>query len=292
MVDLVIQKEDKEKKKDPLWIKYLNYRIKNNKNFLGIIYGQTGSGKSWSALSIGEMLNKDFGIDRVIFYGRELMKLINSGSLPDRKGIAIVWDEAGISLGSREWQSLANKMLNYLLQTFRHRCFILFFTCPYSDFLDSQTRKLFHAEFKTASINYKTRKVKLIPKLLQYNSELKKFYKKFLRVVIKGEVYPIAEWHIKSPSKHLIDDYEQKKNEFTKKLNERIESQLDKLELKDQSKSRKPLTALQEKIKGCWEQGILTQAAIGEELGKKQPDISVNEMYMRNKGYHKPKSVI
>ena len=139
------------------WVRYIKQRTRQNKNFLFIISGQTGSGKSWSGLSIGEMVNKDFDVGRVVFRGKELMVLINSKA-PKKKGTFILWDEAGIDLSNRNWQANANRMINFLMQTFRHRCFVLCFTAPYSDFIDKSTRKLFHAEFRTISIDFKKRK--------------------------------------------------------------------------------------------------------------------------------------
>lgn len=282
MVDLVVRNPQI---KEYLFVKYIRRRIEQNKNFLGIITGQTGSGKSWSGLSIGEMLDKDFGIDRVIFRGTELMELINSDKLPKRKGIVILFDEAGIDLSSRSWQSMTNKLLNFLLQTFRHRCFVLLFTTPYEDFVDSATRKLFHSELKTVSIDFGKKTTKIKPMLLQYNPELKKFYKKFLRVATGHGALPLKEWNVPAPSKKLVEEYERKKNVFTSQLNKGIEFELKKLSgFGDQ----KPLTELQKRIKECWDKGILMLKDISASIGKSIGQISINEGYMRRKGYAKP----
>lgn len=265
-------------KKEYSWIKYIRYRIRRNKNFLCMIAGSTGSGKSWTALSIGEMLDPDFCIERVIFRGKELMNLINSGKL--KKGSVIIWDEAGIDLSSRNWQSVTNKMLNYLLQTFRHKCFILFFTCPYMDFLDSQSRKLFHAEFTTLSINVNSEKVKIKPLLIQYNAKNGKFYYKFLRVIPKGEgVRPIKWWEVPAPSKELIEAYESKKGAFTKSLNEQIETELNNLE----DKGKKPLTEVQEEIVKDLIKGLTVQA-IADKRGISSQAINKNIFALRKKG--------
>ena len=158
------------------WINYIHNRIKNNKNFLATLTGKTGSGKSWSALSMGEMLDKDFNIKRIIFKAEDLMDLINNGNL--KRGSVIIWDEAGIDLSNRNWQSNINKMLNFLLQTFRHKNFILILTVPYQDFLDASSRKLFHADIETVSIDKREKRVIVKPKLLQYNPGMKKWYRK------------------------------------------------------------------------------------------------------------------
>ena len=217
--------------KDYSLVRYIHKRIKNNKNFLCTITGPTGSGKSWTALSIAELLDPEFTVDRVIFRGRDLMKLINEGNL--KPGSVIIWDEAGIDLSNRNWQSLTNKMLNALLQTFRHKNFILFFTVPYHDFIDVSSKKLFHADFETQRINKNKGEVVLKPKLLQYNSNLQKWYRKYLKVSQNGAVVKIRRWKVPKPSDELILKYEEKKNEFTIGLNKDIGKQLQKLDPKD-----------------------------------------------------------
>jgi hypothetical protein len=209
-------------------IRYIHRRIKNNKNFLCTITGPTGSGKSWTGLSIAELLDPDFDSTRVVFKARELMKLINEGNL--KPGSVILWDEAGIDLSNRNWQSVTNKLLNALLQTFRHKNFILFFTVPYHDFIDSSTRKLFHADFQTQKINKNQEVVIIKPKLLQYNSNLGKWYRKYLKVSQNGSIVKVRKWAVPKPSDKLIQDYENRKNQFTHILNTDIDIQLLKLD--------------------------------------------------------------
>lgn len=216
--------------KDYSLVRYIHRRIKNNKNFLATITGPTGSGKSWSGLSMAELIDPNFTIDRVIFRARDLMKLINKGEL--KPGSVIIWDEAGIDLSNRNWQSVTNKMLNALLQTFRHQNFILFFTVPYHDFIDSSSRKLFHADFETQKINKNQKVVIIKPKLLQYNSNLAKWYRKYLKVQINNRMVKIKRWSVPKPSDALIKAYEEKRKSFTKDLNKDIDKQLLELEPK------------------------------------------------------------
>lgn len=222
---------EENKQKQYSMIKYIHRRIKNNKNFLVTITGPTGSGKSWTGLSIAELLDPDFNIDRVIFKGKELMKLINTANL--KPGSVILWDEAGIDLSNRNWQSVTNKMLNALLQTFRSRNFILIFTVPFSDFVDASSRKLFHADFETQRINKALKEVVVKPKLLQYNPNLRKFYRKYLKVSSKGKLIKIKRWGVPKPSDELIKVYEAKKILFTTDLNADIGKHLEKLEGKE-----------------------------------------------------------
>lgn len=224
-------------KKEPYWITYIRRRIANKKNFLCLIYGATGSGKSWTALSIAHQLNPDFNPNRIIFGLKGLMELINSKeSFPE--GTCFVWDEFQIGAGNREWQSLANKLLNQLLSTFRHKRYILLITCPYADFLDSHARKLLHCEMEITGIDYNESKTKVKPMLLQYNSRMKKWYYKYLRVATGKGAAPVRLWRVGKAPQWLIEEYELKKTSFTSKLNKSIEEQLDKLEQKALPKTK------------------------------------------------------
>lgn len=267
-------------KGDPYWIKYINGRIARKQNFLGFIGGPTGSGKSWTGLSICEMGDPEFGPERIITDMKSLMNLINSGKL--HNGSYILWDEAGIDISSKNWQALTNKLINFLMQTFRHQRLVLIFTSPYLDFIDASTRKLFHAEFTTDKIKYKENKCRIKPQLIQYNPKYRKFYYKYLRVKVPGRgAVPLKYWSVPKPSKWLIDEYEKIKKSFTSKLNKDIEKQLDDLEKAKNPDYRKPLTPLQKKS--------ITLMAKYDDIKKvaKEIGISVKTAYFHVSVAHK-----
>ena len=257
---IIIYKDPKQKVGNS-WIKYFLTRIKQNKNNLIVITGKTGSGKTWSAISVCEMLSKEngvpFGIDNIVFTLRDLMALINSDKLV--KGSSMIFDEPQISISSKEFQSEANKVFSYLMSTFRHRNLSLFFCTPYEDLLDLSTRKLFHTKFTTLSINKNESKVILRPVTLDYNSQQKKFYEKFLRVAYKEEeedeytTHKLTSWGVPKPSPEMIKLYERKKVDFTSELNQDIQQRLEnyhhlqkeKYKIKDE---RRPLTDKQERV--------------------------------------------
>jgi len=219
------------------WVTYIKGRIKRHKNFLGFISGQTGSGKSYCSLRIGEECDPKFDISRVVFSGIELMTLINSGKL--KRGSCIVFEEMGVEANNKNWNSTTNKMLNFLMQTFRYKGFIIIMNSPFMDFVDSSTRKLFHAEFSTVNINLDTKEVVLKPHLIQYNSRQQKFYYKRLKVVSNGMKMPIDYWNVGLPSKELLENYDEKKNAYSDKLNKKIMDELQKAANPDANKEDK-----------------------------------------------------
>lgn len=265
------------------WVEYIRQRVmEKNKNFLFIIVGPTGSGKSWASLSIGEMVDPEFGMDRVVFKSSDVLDLVNSGTL--KRGSFIDWDEAGIDLSNRDWQKRSNKVLNFLLQTWRHKGYILCLTVPYADFIDLASRKLLHAEFSTVSINQQKQTCRVKPKFLQYNSDLKKWYRPYLKVIKKDiGIVKIKRWDIPKPSKELINKYEAKKDIFTSRLNKEIGDSL-RRGIGGGNIFLKPLTDYQNKILELWNEGVFVGKDICEKLGSMPSKVSENISWMRGKG--------
>jgi len=244
------------KNPDKYWIKFIKQRLstKVRKNFLGFISGQTGAGKSWASISIGESVDKNFNINQVVFSGIELMELINSGKL--KRGSVIIFEEVGVELSNKNWFSLMNKTINYLVQTFRSMGFCLIMNSPDMDFVDSATRKLFHAEFQMVGIDYETEEGRLKPQYIQYNGRLQKFYYKYLRVNNKGSIQPVKKWLVPKPSQPLIDAYELKKKEYQDKLYARLHSELIKDEEKNDPNRKNKLTDLQQEVVDMMKSGM------------------------------------
>lgn len=204
--------------------------VRRNQNFLACWTGQTGSGKTYGAMAHAEWQSErigvPFNIDNVVFSFKELMDLINSGKL--MRGSHIVYEEAGVTYNSREWQSMSNKLLNYLMQTFRHRNYVMYFTMPDFDFVDKTARKLFHCRFETNEINYRRKIVYVKPLMLDVAQGYGKQYNRYMRFDVKGRLtgVPVKRLGIRLPTKGLVDDYEAKKKCFTDQLNEQIVSGL------------------------------------------------------------------
>jgi hypothetical protein len=223
------------------------------------------------------------------------MNLINKGEL--KSGSCILWDETQIDLNNRNWSSVMNKLLNFLISTFRHRNFILIFTSPYTDFVDTATLKLFHANFQTFKLDLRTNTCILKPKFLQYNSENKKFYRKYLKVGFDAGKIKLKRWRVEKPDQELIDKYEKKKLEFTSKLNEEIEQKLIQLykeenpqiisKVYDPNAQRKPPSKIQKQVFDLWTQGIFRTEEIAKRINRLIPQAYKCESELKRKGYSK-----
>ena len=247
------------KTKSPRFFKYIKWRVEKQKNFLCTTIGETGGGKTYTDLKAMEILNPDKTpkeiIKNVAFTPIEFLDRLNSGEL--QKGDCLTWDECGIGLSAKEWQSVSNKLINYVLQTFRHLNLIVFFNTPSFSFIDASSRRLFHSIWITMGINYTTNKCEVKPLLLQTDPKKGKIYFKFLRSDDeKHGLIPVKRIYFSLPSKELRNLYETKKQAFTTKLNKSIYEELQEVEAKRGRK--KELTEHQQHILDLLNKGYTT----------------------------------
>lgn len=210
-------------------------RFQKNQNWLCLIVGGTGSGKSWSAIKLGEVLDPDFSIENICFYPEELLKLIKAGEL--KKGAVIVYDEAGITFGSRDFYTDINKALSYTLQGFRAFNYGVIFTTPSASFIDVHARKLFHNILETISLSYVNKYCVVKWKDVQHNPILDKTYYKYPRVKRGNRIKVIKSVKIYKASDKLLKDYEEKKMRYIKHL---IKSSLE--DVKREELKKHPIT--------------------------------------------------
>jgi hypothetical protein len=191
-----------------------NRLFKLNKNWLGVVCGGTGSGKSYSAIKLAEEIDPNFNIDQIVFSGEEFLEILTSKKL--KRGSCIIWDEAGVGIPKREWYTISNKMINYVLQTFRYENLAVIFTVPTLKFIDSNSQKLFHCYIETMRIEHEKKKVISKVKRMIYFAQRDKTYYMFYRngnSVITEHAFGLA-------SKKILEDYEKKKSKWAFELKE------------------------------------------------------------------------
>ena len=200
-----------------IFVAYIKKKIKQNKNLLVCCVGGTGSGKSYAVLSLANQIDRNFSIDRVLFTYTDLINISEYKSYPP--GTVFIFDEASAeSFQARDFMSKKNKNLSALLQTFRNRNYIIFFTSPNLKFMDKQARTLIHMTLETDKIFYDVDMCRLKIKYVVVNPLTGSVY--FMYPVWKIEDQPIRVTRITvpKPPQDLIDEYEIKKREYQKKL--------------------------------------------------------------------------
>jgi len=218
-------------KEGEFFLKWMENRlIHSNKNILSAELGSTGSGKSYRDLRKAELwyqyhFNEEFPMKNICFGVANVMELLSRGNL--RKGEVIIVEEAGVNLGSRDWQSRVSKMFNYVLQSFRSMNLALFMNLPYLSMLDSQARKLLHYYAESSSIDEENKINICKPFFLQVAQSSGKPYRHYPKVKMNGRNVKLKKFGWSMPSKYIVDAYEQKKREYLQKLTTDYSEKLD-----------------------------------------------------------------
>lgn len=215
------------------WITFAKRQVYKKNNCINSIWtGAPGSGKSWGMLSWFSLIDPDFTLDNNWFFkASQLMRAIKRGDYP--KGKMWGYDEAGIDCHNLRYADELNKGINAFLQTSRHRNYIFAFSVPYMSLVSKGVRVLMNANFRADGYNNKDQTI-IFPRVLEYNGELDKFYKKRLLVKTKTGFDYCSRILLPKPPKKLVIEYEKIKKEFTGDLFENIADKMEQFELKQQ----------------------------------------------------------
>jgi len=186
--------------------------LEYNLNAIAVWVGPTGSGKSYSALRLAELVDPEFVLAHLAFSAENFLDLVNE---PDLKpGSVIVWDEAGLGMPAREWQSVFNRSVGYVLQSFRFKRIALFMTVPDQAFIDAQARALFHYYFECVSIDRAFSRVIAKPFITEHSPRFGKDYMKYPRIRLPTGTVKMGSVAFELPSKELRDHYERKRKDY------------------------------------------------------------------------------
>jgi hypothetical protein len=272
--------------------KYFDNRFKNNKNVLGVSLGGTGTGKSYRDLRIAELwykyhFKKEFPVKNICFGVLEAMKLLSGGEL--RKGEIIIFEEAGVNMGSLDFQNKVSRMFNYVLQSFRSMNIGILFNLPYLTMLNKQARMLLHFSMESAGVDPKQKKNYCKTKFHQVNQTTGVIYKKYLRTKVNGKIRKVKKMEYTLPSEYLWKAYERKKDFFLTTLTDKNVNELKKAEKDYNEKMKiKPLTQIQKEVYDLTWQGKNPQQ-IAEMRERNARSIYDSLKLILKKGYSLPK---
>lgn len=230
---------------DPV-VYYVQNRFSKNQNWLALVVGSTGSGKSYASLRIAEKCDPTFSIDNVVFSAHELMTLLNSGKL--KKGSIIVFEETGVGLDAKRWNSVINKLMNHVLQTFRFMNIGIIFNTPSQNYMDKSSRQLLHFLFETLNIDHEKKVCYLKPLEVYNNPRTGDIWTRYLKVVTPNGNFTAKKYRVGLARKELLDAYEQKKKEFSDKLNKSVERELQARMGRPVQEESKELTEMEQTV--------------------------------------------
>lgn len=189
------------------------------RNWLCLVVGNVGTGKSYSGLRIGELFDKKFSVDNVVFNRDDFMRCVKE--LPS--GSFIIADEIGSWMGARDFLSETNKLLSYVIQTFRFKRLGVIWTLPLKQQADLNIRSMCDATVETMAVLKEDKLCLAKLKMTETNAMSGNVYHKFPIVRrLDGQKVTITEAYFRCPSKKLIDAYEEKKKEHMDKFYDKI----------------------------------------------------------------------
>ena len=193
-------------------------------------------------------------------------------------------DEAGIDLSNLKYFDAINKGFGQFFQTARHRNYIFIATVPYLSLVSKQVRTLMTCQLMAQGWTKKNRTI-VAPRILEYNGDIDKFYRKRLLVRTPVGISFCNEIRLPKPPKRLITEYESLKKEFTGDLFADISSSIDAFEEKEKSKGKKnPLTARQKETLDLLREGMLPKG-IAKQFDISLPSVHETLRAIRVKGY-------
>jgi len=205
-------------------------KLNNGKSPTVIFVGATGNGKSMKALRMWEILYNEMNVfkedefqpDEHLFYEPEhILKKMQGIGTPNEHGInpdreMLIFDEGGVNINKKDWQSTTNRAIDMILQTQRMKNCLYAFILPDIQDIDKQVIKM--ADYIVYVIDQGYARVSDVDVNHAYIGNNNVFPKQF----------PWA-WHPDLPEDNKIDAYRGKenaqKNQFVDDYIEKIEKE-------------------------------------------------------------------
>lgn len=182
---------------------------------------KTGCGKSYTALRLGEIIDKDFDINKVVYTPSEFLKVVDYIEEKGNIGQVIVVDEGEVTAPAQMWYSFTNRAIAYTLATFRYLRSMAIFVVPSLSWLDKRIRLLTNFVGFTQK-EVRSRVIGVYLDLRQVKTDLwgEKIYYSKIRL-LRAEDYKLITLNklkMNLPSENLIKKYEEKSISFKKTL--------------------------------------------------------------------------
>lgn len=227
--------------------------FKKNRNVLIVITGGTGTGKSYVAIKMAKDLDPTFTEEtmkeRIISEPKDFLNIMDNPTLT--KGKVLIFDEAGVGIPAREWYSINNRAIDYILQTFRYKNLIVIFTVPLLSYIDTHARKLFRFYMETVDVDFTERTNEVKAFEFSINPKTGKVYMKYPVLKYKGYWRKFTRWKFSIAPAKIVHKYEK----IALEIKERI-----------QQKERKKLADVEEKEREREQDKLVDIDAIAREI--------------------------
>lgn len=224
----------------------LSERRRLNRDTIIFIVGEKRTGKSYSAIRLGEAIQKSWGLEpfdvtkQLFFEPEGFVKFFQTNT-----NKVVILDEASLSLDTRQWFSVESKILNSLLQTQGFRRNIVLLTSP--TLADFDKRSLGFGHFM----------------ILTYKVGFSKVYRIKINQLFKKQIFqPIQTLSFELPREKNVRNYEEMKKKFN---DEKLEDDMDFFEaLKNKDNYTKKFNSKQ--YLQAFKKGVMDEEKLKERL--------------------------
>jgi hypothetical protein len=194
------------------YLRSIDYRVHElKKSWLASFEGGHREGKSVAACTMACMLDKTFEAeleDRIIHGHEHFMRKIKEFDTKKIYGGVVIADEAGTvgNFSSAEWQTQWMAAITSVFQMFGYLHPVILFIAPDRSFIESKTRKMFHAHFRVSRPNNKYSVVK--PFSLRWNQMKHKWTEVHPVIRIGNNRIKMRDFHLSLPPKEILERYQ------------------------------------------------------------------------------------
>jgi hypothetical protein len=224
----------------------------------GSQFSKTGTGKSYSAMKISEEMDKNFGIDRVVYHPRQFLRAMDNIEQHGLASQCVVVDESEVLAPSSAYMSFTNSAISYSMATFRYLRSNAFFCTPTFNWLDKRVRYL--CNFWGVSEKTLDEGNKPIVKLKMYRLRTSFFGDKLMaqkiRVKYKGRMMNLKTIKMNLPSPELVEAYEKVSREYKSNYRKEVSKAIEQFE---KATSNSGGMSAEELFQKCSEDGKLIE---------------------------------
>jgi len=200
---------------------------------------KSGVGKSYTAIRIGELLDKDYkegttALDKIIFKPRDFVKAMDILESNGKIGQIISIDEAGILVNAKKWHTFVNRAISDAVMTFRNLRSMAIFVTPMIGIIDKEIRFFVsHLGICDKEVQAGDKPAVKLKLFRLYWDELRnKFYKYRITMWVnsRNKLVTFPYFYVQFPeNKELIEAYEKKVSKYKSEIRRGI-IQLEKIE--------------------------------------------------------------
>ena len=229
--------------------KYFNHYFNKVKvglvtSIVGSSFLKTGTGKSYTALKMGQICDKDFGIHKVVYYPRDFLKVMDLVENNGKPGQVVVVDEGEVTAPAHLWQNFTNRAIGYNLATFRYLRCMSIFVSPSFAWMDKKVRQLTnHLGYSEKTIvTGGATKVKLRLYRLTTDNYGEKIYMRKIKMynTTANQIVSFKSFAVSKPSEDLCERYELKAREFKVSLRQGLIKDMEAFDRYQTQKKDKP----------------------------------------------------